>query len=106
VFWAAGEQAGASLTLFAARFVDRTVLGTMFPAAWFQSLYPAYVVLFAPLFALLWSRLDCARVEPSAVAKFGAGLVVGACGIALAAAGGTARHRRVRRRHGSPAPTS
>lgn len=87
VFWAAGEQAGASLTLFAARFTDREVLGTEFPAAWFQSLYPAYVVLFAPLFALLWTRLDRAGTEPSAVVKFGLGLLVGGGGIGLAALG-------------------
>jgi POT family proton-dependent oligopeptide transporter len=87
VFWSAGEQAAASLTLFAARFTDRVVLGSELPAAWFQSLYPAGVVLLAPLFALAWTRLARRGADPDAVAKFGAGLLVGGGGIALAAAG-------------------
>jgi POT family proton-dependent oligopeptide transporter len=87
VFWTAGEQAAASLTLFAARFTDREVFGVEFPAAWFQSLYPGFVVLLAPLFAIAWLRLARRGADPDAVAKFGVGLVVGGGGLALAAAG-------------------
>lgn len=87
VFWAGGEQAGASLTLFAARFTDRELFGTEFPAPWFQALYPGFVVAFAPLFALAWIRLGRRNADPAAIAKFGAGLVVGGGALALAALG-------------------
>ena len=86
-FWAAGEQAGISLTLFAQRFTDRTVLGLEFPAAWYQSLYPGYVVLFAPLAAWLWVALARRNGDPSAVVKFGFGLLFGAAALFIAAAG-------------------
>lgn len=87
VFWSAGEQAGASLTLFASRFTDRTLGGFELPAAWFQSLYPGCVVLLAPLFAIAWLRLGRRGADPDAVVKFGAGLLVGGGGLAIAAVG-------------------
>ena len=87
VFWAAGEQAGVSLTLFAQRFTDRSLGGLAVPAAWFQSLNPAYVVVLAPLFAVLWLRLGRRGTEPDAVAKFAAGLIAGGGALAIAAAG-------------------
>jgi POT family proton-dependent oligopeptide transporter len=87
VFWSAGEQAGASLTLFASRFTDRTLGGIELPAAWFQSLYPGYVVLLAPLFAIALLRLGRRGADPDAVVKFGVGLMVGGGALAIAAAG-------------------
>ena len=51
MFWAGFEQAGSSFNLFAERYTDRTVLGMDFPAGWFQSLNPAFIIIFAPLFA-------------------------------------------------------
>jgi len=86
-FWCAGEQAAASLTLFASRFIDRTAFGAEIPAAWFQSVYPAGVVLLAPLFAIAWLRLARRGAEPEAVAKFAAGLLVAGGAIAVAAVG-------------------
>lgn len=86
-FWCAGEQAAASLTLFAARFIDRTAFGAEIPAAWFQSVYPAGVVLLAPLFAIAWLRLARRGAEPDAIAKFAAGLLVAGAAIAVAAVG-------------------
>jgi POT family proton-dependent oligopeptide transporter len=84
VFWCAEEQAGVSLTLFAERFTDRHVLARDFPAAWYQSLYPLYVVLFAPFFVWAWQRLALLGREPSNILKFGAGLLVAAIGLGVA----------------------
>lgn len=39
-FWAAYEQAGASLTLFASEQTNRDILGWEMPASWFQSFNP------------------------------------------------------------------
>ena len=67
LFWALFEQAGSSLNLFADRYVDRAGV----PASVFQSLNAGYIVLFAPLFAALWTWLGRRGWEPSAPAKFG-----------------------------------
>ncbi|MCU1239034.1 MAG: amino acid/peptide transporter family protein, partial [Candidatus Solibacter sp.] len=45
MFWAAYEQKGASLNLFAKKLVATSVLGWTFPASWLQSLTPCYVIL-------------------------------------------------------------
>ncbi len=73
VFWAVYEQAGSTLNLFAERDTENRLLGRGFPAAWYQSLPPIYVVLLAPVFAWLWVRLG--DREPSSPAKFVLGLV-------------------------------
>jgi len=72
IFWAAYEQAGSSLNLFAERNTNRVVLGYEFPASWFQFVQPLFVILLAPAFAWLWLRLG--RREPSSPAKFSIGL--------------------------------
>ncbi len=56
-FWALFEQAGTSLNLFAGNLVDRTMLGFNVPAPIFQSLNAMFIVLFAPLLAMLWIKL-------------------------------------------------
>ncbi len=71
MFWALFEQAGSSLNLFTDRSVDRNMLGWDVPASMFQSINAIYIVLLAPLFALLWTKLGRAGLEPSAPAKFG-----------------------------------
>ncbi len=84
LFWAADEQAGALLTLFAQRFTNRAVLGFHFPAAWYQSLFPFYIVLLAPFFVYVWQTLASRGREPSATLKFGIGLAFGGIGLAVA----------------------
>jgi POT family proton-dependent oligopeptide transporter len=73
IFWAVYEQAGSTLNLFADRNTHNRIFGRAFPAAWYQSLPPIYVILLAPLFAWLWVRLG--DREPSSPAKFVLGLV-------------------------------
>ncbi|MGZ8399083.1 MAG: peptide MFS transporter, partial [Gemmatimonadales bacterium] len=68
VFWMAYEQAGSTLSLFAERNTDNVVLGRAFPASWYQSLPPLFVILLAPVFAALWVRLG--NRNPSSPAKF------------------------------------
>jgi POT family proton-dependent oligopeptide transporter len=73
LFWAGFEQAGSSLNLFARDFTHKVVLGREFPAGYFQSVNPLFIVLLAPVFAWLWVRLG--RREPSSPTKFVVGLV-------------------------------
>jgi POT family proton-dependent oligopeptide transporter len=72
VFWMAYEQAGSTLNLFAERSTRNVILGRSFPASWYQSLPPLFVITFAPLFAVLWLRLG--RRNPSSTAKFAVAL--------------------------------
>jgi proton-dependent oligopeptide transporter, POT family len=73
VFWAIFEQAATSLNLFAERFTTETFLGIEFPAPWYQSANPIFVIMLAPLFSWLWTRWG--QNQPSSPAKFVAGLV-------------------------------
>ena len=75
IFWASFEQAGSSLNLFGERNTNRIVLGYQFPASWFQSVQPIFVIALAPVFAWIWLALG--RREPSSPAKFTLGLVFG-----------------------------
>ena len=79
MFWAAYEQKGASLNLFARDLVERTLFGWNFPASWLQSLTPLFVIVLAPLFARLWIRLG--DRQPTSPSKFALGLF--AIGIAM-----------------------
>ena len=73
LFWAAYEQKGASLNLFAAKLVNTEVFGYAFPSSWLQSLTPFYVIILAPLFSVLWVRMG--DRQPSSPAKFTLGLL-------------------------------
>ncbi len=75
VFWAAYEQAGSSLSLFAERSTNRVVFGFDFPASWFQFVPSLFVMILAPIFAWLWIALG--KREPSSPAKFAWALVFG-----------------------------
>ncbi|MCU1347667.1 MAG: Di-/tripeptide transporter, partial [Acidobacteria bacterium] len=81
LFWAAFEQAGSSLNLFADRFTRLSLFGWEFPSSWFQSEQPLFVIIFAPVFAWLWLRLG--RREPSSPSKFVFGLVFVGLGFLL-----------------------
>ena len=88
-FWVAFEQAGSSLNIFALEMTDRHMFGLQnlfpegvkslihpFPATWYQSVNPAAIVLFAPLFAWLWIWLDRRGLQPSTPVKFAIGLML------------------------------
>lgn len=79
-FWAAFEQAGASLTFFAAEQVDRNLFGTEIPASFFQSINAVLIIVLAPLFAFIWAFLDRHNREPSSPAKQAWGLLFLAIG--------------------------
>ena len=76
LFWAGYEQAGSSLNLFAKRFVDRTVGGFEIPAGWLQSVPPLFVIVFAPLFSMLWVGLARRMLDPAVPVKFGVALIL------------------------------
>ncbi|MFM9080871.1 MAG: oligopeptide:H+ symporter, partial [Opitutaceae bacterium] len=81
VFWALFEQAGSSLSLFADRFTATHVGGMEVPSSWYQAANPIFVIVLAPVFALIWTRLG-AR-QPSSPMKFTLGLFFLALGFSL-----------------------
>ncbi len=84
-FWAAFEQAGASLTLFADQNTDREIFGWNMPASFFQSVNPIFIVLLAPLFSVMWSSLSARGKEPTSPMKMVWGLAILAIGYILIA---------------------
>jgi POT family proton-dependent oligopeptide transporter len=83
LFWAGFEQAGSTLNLFAERYTDRMFGGFEIPSGWFQSLNPTFIVLLAPVFAVIWIRLAQRGLEPGTPIKFAFGLFVLAAGFAV-----------------------
>ncbi|MGQ0504817.1 MAG: peptide MFS transporter [Myxococcaceae bacterium] len=57
LFWMGFEQAGNALNLWAEFNTRRFVASYEYPAAWFQSVNAAFIVIFAPLFAVTWVAL-------------------------------------------------
>lgn len=76
LFWSGFEQAGSSMNLFAKRHTDRVLGGFEIPAGWFQSVQPAFVILFAPVFSALWVNLARRNLNPAAPLKFAFGLLL------------------------------
>jgi POT family proton-dependent oligopeptide transporter len=72
-FWMTYEQAGSSLTLFADRMTSTTILGWQYPSSWFQAVPAIFVILLAPVMAVIWQGLG--RRQPSSPGKFTIGLL-------------------------------
>jgi POT family proton-dependent oligopeptide transporter len=75
MFYAGYEQQGSSLTLFAERYTDRILFGNEFPAGWFISVSSLFVLIFVPVFAWLWLKLDTLKRNPSTTIKLSLGLI-------------------------------
>lgn len=86
-FWSAFEQAGASLTIFADKCVDLSVGSTSIPSSFFQSVNPLAIIVFAPIFAYLWTFLGKRNAEPASPVKQAIGLTLLAVGYLVIAIG-------------------
>ncbi len=56
-FWMCFEQAGASLTFFAAEQTNRHIFGWEMPASYFQSFNAGFIVILAPIISAIWVKL-------------------------------------------------
>ena len=83
IFWSAFEQAPTSLNLFARDFTERNLGGFEVPATWFQSINSAFIILLAPVFAALWTRLGRKGSDLSSPGKFSLGLLFAGFGFLL-----------------------
>ncbi len=86
-FWSAFEQAGASLTFFAQEQTDRNIFNYEVPSSYFQSINAVAIVIFAPIFALIWTKLGANNREPSSPVKQALGLFLLAVGYFIIAIG-------------------
>ncbi len=86
-FWAAFEQAGASLTFFAEEQTHRGLFGATVPASYFQSVNAVSVVLLAPITAAIWVALAKRKSEPNSLIKQALGLMILALGYVVIAIG-------------------
>lgn len=77
-FWFAFEQAVTSLNLFALHRTERVLPGMQneFPASWYQSVNSSFILIFAPILAILWAWMGRRRIEPSTPVKMGLGLIL------------------------------
>ncbi|MFB9861946.1 peptide MFS transporter [Rufibacter immobilis] len=75
-FWAGFEQAGSSLSLYTDKYIDREVFGFLIPTAWFQSVNPAFIVIFAPVVASVWLYLSKRGKDLGIPYKMGLGMIL------------------------------
>lgn len=76
VFWAGFEQSGGTLNLFADQETDRRVFGWDVPASILQAVNPMFIILLAPVFAVLWTNLAKRNFPLPSFAKQGLGLLL------------------------------
>lgn len=84
-FWSGFEQAGTTFNIFARDSTMRFIGSWEIPASWFQSLNPIFIVLFAPLFSILWVKLDRNKLNPNTPMKFGWGMLLLSIGFVIMA---------------------
>jgi POT family proton-dependent oligopeptide transporter len=87
MFWSGFEQAGSSMNLFARDLTDRVIVGTEVTAGSLQSVNAIFIILLAPVMAMLWVGLGARN--PSIPAKFGCGLILLGVGFLVLAWGST-----------------
>lgn len=77
LFWAFFEQSGGSLSLFAASNLDSKILGsiTLDPNGVNNAANSLFVIIFAPIFGLIWIAMAKKKIEPNTVVKFGLGFL-------------------------------
>ncbi len=75
-FFAGFEQAGSSMTLYTNKYIDRVVGGFEIPTAWFQSVNPLFIVVFAPILTMLWTHLFKVGKNPSIPVKMALGMIL------------------------------
>ncbi len=82
IFWAFDQQGGSSISLFISRNLDRHLLSFVLPAASFQSVNAAGVLIGGVFVAWLWKKLNEKGVKLGVLIKISMGMVVLSLGFA------------------------
>lgn len=72
-FWGLFQQQFTVVAIYADRSLDRNLFGWIMPPSFVQSINPIFIIIFAAVFAALWTRLGSR--QPSSPLKFALGLV-------------------------------
>jgi len=75
------------MSLFADKHTQRQIGSWTFPTSFFQSVNPIFILLLAPVFAWIWTRLEAVGRSPSTPLKMTFGLALLGCGFAVLATG-------------------
>jgi POT family proton-dependent oligopeptide transporter len=76
VFWGAFEQAGGLMNLYAQQKTDRMLMGFQIPAGWFQSLNPAFIIIFGTIVSGFWFWWYKKGKESSSIFKMAIGTAI------------------------------
>jgi len=74
LFWGIYEQSGGSLSIFAAKNLNKDLLG-LDPNGVNNSGGAFFIIFLAPLIGLLWIWLNKRKIEPNTIVKFGLGFI-------------------------------
>ncbi|MBN1207088.1 MAG: peptide MFS transporter [Myxococcaceae bacterium] len=75
LFWMAYEQAGNALTVWAEYNTRKAVLGVELSAEYYQAAPAIFIIIFAPLIAILWTAMARRGREVTSAAKMLAAIV-------------------------------
>jgi POT family proton-dependent oligopeptide transporter len=76
IFWAFYEQGGGSLALFAKDNLHTNLMSfNINPNIVNNSVNSLFIIIFSPLFGLLWLAMIKRKIEPNTVLKFGIGFL-------------------------------
>ena len=78
-FWSLFQQQFTTVAIYADQRLDRNLFGWEFPPTWVQSINPVFIIIFAGVFATLWTKLG--PRQPSSPIKFALG--TGVMGLAF-----------------------
>ncbi len=84
-FWAGFEQAGTTFSIFARDNTNRMIGSFEIPATWFQSVNAIFIVIFAPVFSVLWVKLSKRNLNPNTPMKFVWGMLLLSFGFVIMA---------------------
>ncbi|MEE1649914.1 oligopeptide:H+ symporter [Brachybacterium sp. J144] len=73
-FFALFQQQFTVITLYSDTRLNREILGWEMPISWVQSFNPFFIIVLAPLFAALWTKLG--HRNPTTPTKFGVGIAL------------------------------
>ncbi len=74
VFWSLYQQQFTVVEIYGDGRMDRNLFGWKMPTEWVTSFNPVFIILLAPVFALLWIKLG--PRQPSTPIKFALGTVI------------------------------
>ncbi|KAA0019393.1 peptide MFS transporter [Antrihabitans cavernicola] len=67
-FWSLFQQQFTTIAVIADKRLDRSLFGWNFPASWVQSINPVFIIIFAGVFAAVWTKLGSR--QPTSPIKF------------------------------------